>query len=258
MKVISLGWGTQSFGLAAMSAVGVLPDVDVVIHADTTHERQATYKFAEKWAPWLKDQGMKVVTVKPERCTSPEIDEWGGVFIPAFTVGEGVNGMLRRQCTYDWKIRPIRKWLQANRNGEVIEMWLGITLDEAKRMKESNVQYIENRYPFLEKEWWGGKLLRRTDVVRWLKKTLGEEAVPARSACFFCPYHTDREWRNIRDSGDWEEALRFDENIRYQRPPHDLFVHSQRVPLSNVDLETEEDKGQLSFWEEECDGMCGL
>jgi hypothetical protein len=31
---ISLGWGVQSFTLAAMVALGELPPVDVAIHAD--------------------------------------------------------------------------------------------------------------------------------------------------------------------------------------------------------------------------------
>jgi len=33
--VISLGWGVQSFGLVAMSALGVLPKVDYAVHGDT-------------------------------------------------------------------------------------------------------------------------------------------------------------------------------------------------------------------------------
>ncbi len=93
MRAISLGWGTQSFGLAAMSALGVLPPVDVAIHADTTHERSSTYAFAERWTPWLEERGVRVVTVKPQRCTSPVVNDWGGVFIPAFTVGVGYTTM---------------------------------------------------------------------------------------------------------------------------------------------------------------------
>lgn len=45
---ISLGWGVQSWTLAAMSALNELPRVDAAIHADTTHERGATYLFAEQ------------------------------------------------------------------------------------------------------------------------------------------------------------------------------------------------------------------
>ena len=60
---ISLGWGVQSMTLAAMSALGDLPPVDVAIHADTTHERSATYAYAQRWTPWLEARGVRVVTV---------------------------------------------------------------------------------------------------------------------------------------------------------------------------------------------------
>ena len=60
MRVISLGWGVQSFALAAMSALGELPPVDAAIHADTTHERRETYEFAATWTPWLEARGVHV------------------------------------------------------------------------------------------------------------------------------------------------------------------------------------------------------
>ena len=50
--------------LAAMSALGDLPPVDVAIHADTTHERSATYAYAQRWTPWLEARGVRVVTVR--------------------------------------------------------------------------------------------------------------------------------------------------------------------------------------------------
>jgi hypothetical protein len=62
LRVLSLGWGVQSFTLAAMSALGELPKLDVLIHADTSWERQATYEFAAKWQPWLESKGMLVLT----------------------------------------------------------------------------------------------------------------------------------------------------------------------------------------------------
>ena len=261
MRVISLGWGTQSFGLAAMSALGVLPPVDVAIHADTTHERSETYKFAARWTPWLEERGVRVVTVRPQRCTSPVVNDWGGVFIPAYTLTPSAGGgQLRRQCTGDWKIRPIRRWLQAHRNGAQVEMWLGITLDEMRRMKPANVKYITHRWPFLEREHWSGRMMLRSDVVAWLRRNLGDDAVPPRSACYFCPYHSRAEWRDLRDNGngDWQRAVDFDLAIRKLRPPYDLFVCAERVPLTDLDLSTPADRGQLPLWENECTGICGL
>ncbi len=260
MIAISLGWGTQSFGLAAMSALGVLPRVDVAIHADTTHERTATYEFARRWTPWLEEHGVRVVTVRAE---NPEpVDQKGAVSIPAFTRLNGRVGRLWRQCTYEWKIMPVRRWLQEHRNGEVVELWLGITLDEATRMRASSVRYIVNRYPFLEPERWEGRMLRRSDVVRWLRDNLGDEAIPPRSACVFCPYQSRAEWRWLRDHApqDWSRALQVDRMIRENGRliKGELFLVRNCIPLEQYDLSTPQDHGQLSFWEEECSGMCGL
>ena len=48
IKAISLGWGVQSFTMAAMVALEELEPIDFAIHADTTHERVGTYQFAER------------------------------------------------------------------------------------------------------------------------------------------------------------------------------------------------------------------
>lgn len=99
LTILSLGWGVQSWTLAAMSAVGELPKVDYAIHADTTWERQYTYEFASEWTPWLEAHGVKVVTVRDAEqaaaVTTLKTD------IPAFTAGQDglriIDGQLRRQ-----------------------------------------------------------------------------------------------------------------------------------------------------------------
>lgn len=291
MRVISLGWGVQSFALAAMSALGVLPKVDVAIHADTTYERSETYEFARRWTPWLEERGVKVITVTGHR-NGAVLDEWGGVFIPAYTAYEDgrPSGMLRRQCTGDWKIAPIRRWIreQTGHYGEndylpylmamgggnelarllvqamiaedgalpQVEMWLGITLDEIKRMKPSGVQWMVNRFPFLElldRPW------TRHDAMRWMQEQ-GLE-IPVKSSCVFCPYHNRATWREIKmaGNGDWQRAVDVDEAIRHKRPGYVAYVHRDRVPLEEVDVRNQEDHGQLSLFDDaECEGMCFL
>ena len=55
LKILSLGWGVQSWTLAAMAALGEIPMPDYALHADTTHEMAGTYAHAEKWTPWLEE-----------------------------------------------------------------------------------------------------------------------------------------------------------------------------------------------------------
>jgi hypothetical protein len=252
MKIISLGWGVQSFTLAAMVALGELEPVDYAIHADTTHESQLTYQFAERWTGWLQERGVKVVTVRNDQpVMSPLKDGRFVVDIPAFTISDNGNGQIQRHCTGDWKINYMRRWLQANRNGERIEQWLGISLDEFQRMKDSDVKYITHRWPLIERQ------MTRADCVIWLDKH-GLE-VPHKSACTFCPFHNTAGWRRIKaNPADWAEAVAVDEAIRKARPPYDLFVHPARKPLVDVDLRTAEEKGQLSLWDQECEGICGV
>lgn len=63
IKVISLGWGVQSFTLLAMVAEGELPMIDVAIHADTHYERSLTYKLQKKYIPIFKNKGIRIELV---------------------------------------------------------------------------------------------------------------------------------------------------------------------------------------------------
>jgi hypothetical protein len=259
VKIISLGWGVQSFTLAAMAALGKLEPVDAAIHADTTHEMSGTYKFAKKLTPWLEERGVRVVTVgDPEQAKTVTTFKTD---IPAFTesIEDGVYGQLRRQCTSRWKIMPIRRWIreelerrELKKTPGLVEQWIGISLDEATRMKPADVKYITHRWPLIEMR------MTRHDCKLWLEAH-GLE-VPPRSSCTFCPFHNQEAWRDMKmnHKKDWQEAIEVDYKIRKARPPYDLFVHPARIPLEEVDLRNQEDRGQLSLWDEECDGVCGV
>ena len=261
MKILSLGWGVQSFTLAAMVALGELEPIDFAVHADTTWERKQTYAFAQRWTPWLEERGVKVVTVQ-------DADQAAAVTtlktdIPAFTVdiANDVEGQLRRQCTGRWKITPMRRYIADElqrrtlpKSPGQVEQWLGISEDEWHRAKDSDVKYITHRYPLLERS------MRRGDCVTWLERN-GLE-VPGKSACVFCPYHNRQAWEEMKrnEPEDWAVAVEIDLQIRNVRPPYPLFVHSARIPLTEA-VNIPEDKGysQLGLLDAECDsGHCFL
>jgi hypothetical protein len=242
-----------------MSALGELPPVDAAVHADTTHERSETYAFAAKWTPWLEERGVRVVTVNDGRCIV--IDRWDSLMLPVYTTyPDGTpSGMMRRQCTHAWKIAPIRRWLQANRRGRPVEMWMGITLDEWDRMRDSRVQYLTNHYPFIEdldRPWTRGM------AMRWLRDN--DLDIPIKSRCVFCPFQSDADWRESKQAStddpldDWERALTTDSLIRRKRDGYVCYLHRSCQPLARVDLRNEQDHGQLELWGEECTGNCFL
>ena len=119
-----------------------------------------------------------------------------------------------------------------------IEQWIGITLDEAHRAKESDVQYIVSRWPFLEmldRPWTRGM------VIHWLREQ-GLE-VPVSSSCIICPYHDDLTWRRIKkaNNGDWERAVAADRAIRDKRPGYKCYLHASRKPIEDVRFGIEQD-----------------
>lgn len=246
LTVISLGWGVQSFGLAAMSAKGVLPRVDYAIHADTGWERSETYTFAEKWTPWLEERGIRVIAV---RDNTPVVSETGCIMPPAFTrsCSDGSLGVLPRQCTSNWKVSPMRRWLSAelkqrslNKSPGVIKQWVGFTLDEVQRVTPDDVQYITKVHPYLEML---NRPYTRQMVIHWLREN-GLE-VPVKSACIFCPYRRWQIWREIQLSGngDWEKAIEIDRAIRHKRPGYLCYVCDDRKPLEEHDFTR-----QLALW----------
>jgi hypothetical protein len=250
MNVLSLGWGVQSFTIAAMSALGDLPMLDYAVHADTGYEQAHTYAFAAKWTPWLEERGVKVRTVCDETGQRRPIDQWGGVMIPAFYPPRGIwdAGHLQRQCTDQWKRMPIRRFIRANGGKKAATLLLGISVDEVERSRPSSVQYITHAYPLLDKR------MNRGDCMAWLQKHNLE--IPHKSACYFCPFHRHQDWMNIKHNGngDWQKCLETDEQIRNHKQTFTLYLHQSRRPLAAA---TDESAGvQMSFIMDDCTGVC--
>ena len=235
---LALGWGVQSFTLAAMCALGELTGLTLAIHADTGHESSLTYDFARRWTPWLGEHGVNVVTVQADQ------SEWMvpfgkrgtvNIYIPAFTLAHAdrSEGQIRRQCTQHWKILPMRRHARSLLPGGrtypgAVEAWMGISTDEWRRIRDSDVQYVTNRYPLLEAR------MSRADCAAWLERH-GLE-VPPKSSCTFCPFHSASHWRDMKKRGgeDWEETTRVDALVRHTRDEHDVFVHPARLPLDDA------------------------
>ena len=274
LRIISLGAGVQSTCMALMAAHGeITPMPDAAIFADTGAEPNPVYRHLE----WLMSGNVALpfpVYVVSAGNLGDEIlkatrqqGKRGSHARPPFFVdnGDGTDGMIRRQCTGDYKIDPINKKIrellglrprQRWPKAVGVEQWIGISTDEAVRMKPSQVPTIRIRWPLIEQR------MSRWDCLRWLERHDYPE--PPKSACTFCPYRSDEAWRDLRrnDPAGWQQAIEVDDAIRQGLAGPGLrgtlYVHRSRQPLRDVDLSTAEDRGQLNFFENECEGMCGV
>ena len=77
--------------------------------------------------------------------------------------------MIRRQCTHEYKIQPVIKQirelhgLKPHKHMPLTQVWLGISMDEIQRMKESVLPRIEYYYPLIEQRMTRGDCMRIFD-----------------------------------------------------------------------------------------------
>lgn len=241
IHIISLGAGVQSSTMALMAAEAeIIPLPAAAVFADTGDEPSEVYV-------WL-EQLEKMLPFPVHRVMSHHGSLLANLFkgdhsqIPAFRPGE----IGKRQCTEHWKRRPIRKEMKRISNGGPVVQWMGISVDEVSRAKDSDVQWIVNRHPLLELR------MHRRNCEMWLRN---RGLYAPKSACFYCPYHGDNQWRSFKsDSEMWSRIVAVDASLNARGE----FLHSSCKPIGEVDLSTEEERGQLNMFNNECEGMCGV
>lgn len=264
IHVLSLGAGVQSSTMALMAAHGeILPMPKCAVFADTQDEPAPVYE----WLDWLeKALPFPVIRVTQgslsKHVTRPYFSvknqKMTAYSIPAYVKSEdGSHGIMTRQCTSDYKVKPIdRELTRQMRDSDVKSCfkWIGISLDEIYRMKPSRRTTVEHRWPLVENR------IRRHDCLLWMKRNGYPE--PPRSACIYCPYHSNAEWRNLSKE-DFKKAVDFEKEYQKAHVSSDTlhsipFLHNSRVPLDQVDLSTDEERGQSMMFNSECEGICGV
>ena len=259
VHVLSLGAGVQSSALALMAAKGEFEHMpDCAIFADTQSEPESVYK----WLDWLQTQLPFPIHICTKGNLSEEsrivrVSEKGNKYvkgvIPAYTLDKNnKRGILIRQCTADYKITPIRQKIRELYPKRKIVMWMGISLDEVARMKDSKVKYITNYYPLIDKG------ITRNGCINWMQN-MGYPK-PPRSACVFCPFHSNEEWARLKkeEPEEFQKAVEFEK--KYQDAVKDVldskpFLHNSLKPLDQVDFPSQK---QVDLFNNECEGMCGI
>lgn len=249
MRVISLGAGVQSTTLYLMSCRGDLPRADVAIFADTGWEPRAVYEHLSR----LEEHGtIPIVRVSNGHIRDDAMS--GSMFasIPFYLQHkDGTRGILRRQCTNEYKLKPLNK--EIRRRGATAknptEVWIGISLDEVHRMKPARVKFTEHIWPLIDMR------MDRHACRAWLEDHWSWP-VP-KSACIGCPFRRNPAWRALAPE-EFEDAATFEERMQElltAKLSEVPYLHDSLVPLRDVYLEGDD---QPDLFGNECEGMCGV
>ncbi len=259
LRVLSLGAGVQSTTVALMAARGEIEAPDCAIFADTGDEPRAVYQHLE----WLMSGVLPfpVHVIHQEHSLSEALK--AGNDMARFPVHVGAGGLGSRQCTRNWKIRPIRRKIRdllgvgprSYIAPNSVESWVGISTDEIVRLKPSGCAFIHNRHVLIEARF------SRQDCYTWLQDR--QYRIPPKSRCRYCPFQTNVEWLDLKScEEDWAETIELDGWLRQPaqvaRFRGEVYLHASRNPLDVADLSAHMPSPTVDLFGHECEGMCGV
>ncbi len=226
---------------------------------------------------------------------------------------DGSSGKIRqRQCTRDFKIWPIirrerellgselKAWRKKHRpalkilaaykkamvlfrkklgphvsfpsaawdecqSDPMIVQWIGISRDEIKRMKPSREPWIVHRWPLVDAK------MTREGCLKWMEAR--GHPRPPRSACVYCPFHDNEEWKRLKEQEPeaFARAVAFEREIQRVKAQSQNFKTTPFLHRSNQNIDTvdfdkliaekkakQEAQGEEFGFTQECEGMCGI
>ena len=267
LRVLSLGGGVQSSVMALMGSEGLFGDPpDFAVFADTQWEPPHLYRHLDLLEKQVKFPIYRVnngnlredlLNLRTRQGRENFVD------IPIYLKNKNGRrkGIGRRQCTNQYKIKPIhRKIREVMGLGRIppnrkVEMWIGISCDEAERMNQSKLGWEILRYPLIE-----AGLTRKDCLDWWADRNPG---VPLRkSACVGCPYQSRGRWIELKQSYPdiFDECVRIDASLRTDmfRTQHDSYLHPDMAPLELAVNENTLFSLTDDQFQQECEGHCGV
>lgn len=295
LRILSLGAGEQSTALYFMAALGEIPPIDYAIFADTGEEPSWVYQTVKAIQDWRNPEtGRPGATVLVRWLTDEngnqvrlgdQLIKQSGRFasIPAFIKhlgwfvrgGKNAQGKGRRQCTREFKTRIVEQTIRRDicglkpgqpYKGPKITQIIGFDRSETDRVIKVQDRYNHTsgfvaEFPLWHLEW------TRVDCRSFLAEVPGWGRETHESACVFCPLVNNRFRRKVRDfdpagharACQVDAGMRDSMSVARQGLNGELYVHRDMIPLAEVDLDKEDEPGQLrldSLWVD-CEGICG-
>jgi hypothetical protein len=157
-------------------------------------ESPDTIKYiAEVLKPYAAEHGIEWVDVQRQRRDGTPVDLYEELHRPIRSIDIPVrmsNGAPgNRNCTVEFKIKPIAKWIK--RNAPTCTLGKGISTDEPHRATPSRESDgYTSAYPLIELG------VSRSDCLRIVREAGLPQ--PPKSSCWFCPYKTTDQWITMR------------------------------------------------------------
>lgn len=144
--------------------------LDLVVFADTGEEHERTIQFwRERVVPFCDELGIPAVRLISQK----------GRLVDYYTGRGAVPSVMLRDCTKKFKVAVVRSFLRdiGVRQARVL---LGIAWDEMHRMRSSDVAWLSNEFPLID---------RRTDRAACEAEIASHGwPSPGKSGCQGCPF----------------------------------------------------------------------
>jgi PP-loop superfamily ATP-utilizing enzyme len=221
MNVVSYGGGVQSTALLVLAAQGSI-DFGTFLFANVgdDSEHPSTLRYVrEVAAPFAAEHGIALHLLDRRKRDGTTETLWQRLHRPGsrsvpipVRMANGAPG--RRNCTVDFKIKVVGRWLREHgaTKDDPAKVAIGISVDEIHRANRRRSEpYEEIVYPLLDLG------LRRSDCLDVIEQA-GLPA-PPKSACFFCPFKTLQQWQAMREKEPelFAKAAELEEHVIAQR-----------------------------------------
>jgi hypothetical protein len=209
MKVFSFGGGVQSMAVMILSAQGRLDYTDFVFAnvGDDSENPESLVYIRDVAEPYAAAHGLRIHHVRRTKRDGSHVSilqdamaDNSNISIPVYLSN---GGPASRNCTSNWKVKVIEKWMRANGNATKTArqpLGVGISADETHRMRTDDPErepYVYKEYPLVDLR------VTRAECQRIISAA-GVGLAP-KSSCFFCPYKRRSDWAKMR--GDQPELF---------------------------------------------------
>lgn len=217
----SCGGGRQSVALGVLIIQGRIPKPDIAVIVDTEREKSSTWQYYHSTLkPALAEIGVDLKRIYKSDFATVDLYRNDDLLIPAFTVKGDSVGKLPTYCSNEWKQRVVRRYLRSV-GVQSCDLYLGISINEADRMKDSGLKWLRHVYPLVDLG------LSVDDCVEITRQAGWPPA--SSSACWMCPNQNQHEWLSL-SSADFAKAQEFERKAR-ERDPF-IYLTRTAVPLT--------------------------